>query len=112
MLKFVTSGALAALMAGAAFSLTPQDELTTACVEGGNEREQCECAAGMLVETLDENELAFMMDVMEADSSDPAIVMPIAAEHGLDMTGIMEMGQKMAVAEPEMRERCGVEDWD
>ncbi|WP_421789715.1 hypothetical protein [Hyphobacterium sp.] len=111
MLKFVTGGAVAVVMAGASLALTPAEEIADRCVEQGNERAQCECAADFMVETLEDNEVSFMMAVMDSDSAqqDPNAMMTLAAEHGLDMAGMVEIGQKMAAAEPEMRETCGIE---
>lgn len=110
MLKFVTGGATALLLAGAAFSQSNQETLVGSCTEAGNDQAACECAAEMLIETLEDNELAFLMAVMDEDTNEPERVMAIAAENGLDMTGMMTMQQKMVAAAPEVSEQCGIED--
>lgn len=109
MFRILAGGATAFLFSASVFALTPHDELVSACTEDGNDAAECSCAANVIIETLEENELDFMLAVMEADTNEPESVMSIAAEHGLDMTGIMLMGQKMQTAEPEMRELCGID---
>lgn len=112
MFRILSAGAAVIALSAAASALTPQEELTAACTESGNDAEQCSCAADYIVETLDENELAFMMATMEADTNDPAEVMAIAAANGMELADIMVMGQKMQTAEPEMREACGIEEFN
>lgn len=112
MFRILSASAAAIALSAAASALTPQEELTAACTESGNDAEQCSCAAGYIVETLDENELAFMMATMEAETEDPAEIMAIAAANGMELADIMVMGQKMQTAEPEMREACGIEEFN
>lgn len=108
-MKYVFTAGVAAFGLAASALATPQEDMAARCVEEGNEAEQCECAAEIIVETLDESELAFMLAVMDADTSEPEAVMTIAAEHGLDMGGMVLIGQKMQAAEPEMVEQCGID---
>ena len=106
------AGGIAALTLGAAaHGQSPQDEMASRCVAEGNDPAQCACAAEVIVETLEDNEIAFMLEMMGSESrDDPQQMLTIAAEHGLDMGGIVAMGQKMQAAEPDMREQCGIED--
>lgn len=108
-MKYIITAGIAAFGLAASAAATPQEEMAARCVEEGNEAEQCECAAEIIVETLEENELAFMMAVMEADTSDPEGVLTIGAEHGIDMAGMLLINQKMQTAEPDMVEQCGID---
>jgi hypothetical protein len=110
MFRILSAGAAVFALSAAAYSLTPQEDLTEACTESGNDAADCACAADYIVETLDETELAFMMATMEAETEDPAEIMAIAAANGMELSDIMVMGQKMQAAEPEMREACGIEE--
>ncbi|QNL20004.1 hypothetical protein HXX25_12100 [Hyphobacterium sp. CCMP332] len=112
MFRILAGSAAVFALSTAAFALTPQEELTAACTESGNDAADCACAADHIVETLDETELAFMLAVMEADTNEPTEVMSIAAEQGMEVADIMVMGQKMQVAEPVMREACGIDEFN
>lgn len=112
MFRILSASAAVIALSAAASALTPQEDLTTACTEAGNEAVQCSCAAEYVVETLDENELAFMMATMEAETEDPAAIMAIAAANGMELADLMVMGQKMQAAEPEMREQCGFDGFN
>ncbi|WP_394693183.1 hypothetical protein [Hyphobacterium sp.] len=112
MFRMLAGSAAVIALSAAAYGLTPQEELTAACTESGNDAADCACAAGHIVEALDETELSFMMAVMEADTNEPAEVMTIAAAQGMEITDILVMGQKMQDAEPAMREACGIEEFD
>ncbi|WP_421788621.1 hypothetical protein [Hyphobacterium sp.] len=105
------SGALTALtLSAAASAFTPQEEMASRCVAEGNDPAQCACAAEVIVDTLEDHEVAFMMAMMNSGSEEPEQMLTVAAEHGLDMSGVVAIGQKMAAAEPEMRRQCGIED--
>ena len=112
MFRLIAGGIAAVALNTAAFALTPQEELTDACTDSGNDAVQCSCAADIIVDTLDENELSFMMAVMEADTNEPTEVMTIAAANNMELADIMVMGQKMQVAEPTMREQCGIDEFE
>ena len=108
MFRILTAGIAA--VSFCALAQAQQSEMVDRCVEEGNDREQCECAVGVIVDTLEDNELAFMVAMMGADTTDAEAMLSTAAEHGLDMTGVIGIGQKMADVEPEMRAECGIED--
>jgi hypothetical protein len=112
MFRYLAGGVSALVLSVAAQALTPQDEMAARCVEEGNDAAQCACAAEVIVDTLEDNEIAFMMEMMGSESEDPQQMLSVAASHGLDMSGVVAIGQKMAAAEPEMREQCGLEDED
>ncbi|WP_420434943.1 hypothetical protein [Hyphobacterium sp.] len=111
MFRIFAGGVAAVALFATANALTPQDDMTSRCVDEGNDPVQCACAAGVIVDTLEDNEIAFMLEMMGSDSrEDPQQMLSIAAQHGLDMSGIMAIGQKMAAAEPGMREQCDIAD--
>tara|TARA_R110002073_G_scaffold239434_4_gene401087 strand:+ start:1129 stop:1467 length:339 start_codon:yes stop_codon:yes gene_type:complete len=105
----LTAMSLAALPA-AALAVTPQETLTAACTEAGNDAEECSCAAGLITDELTEAEVNFMMAAMEAETNDPTTIMALAAEHEMSMEAIVAMGQKMGSLEPAMRDECGIEE--
>jgi len=112
MFRIIAGSAAIFALSATASALTPQEDLTDACIEGGNDAAQCSCAADVIVETLDENELTFMMTVMEADTDEPTEVMTIAAGLGMEIADIMVMGQKMQTVEPSMRDECGIDGFN
>ncbi|PIW30536.1 MAG: hypothetical protein COW29_03775 [Rhodobacterales bacterium CG15_BIG_FIL_POST_REV_8_21_14_020_59_13] len=112
MFRILSASAAVIALSAAAPALAPQEDLTAACTEAGNDAGQCSCAADFVVETLDENELAFMMATMEAETEDPAEIMAIAAANGMELADLMVMGQKMQTAAPEMREQCGIDEFN
>lgn len=87
-----------------------EDTLATACIEAGNDAEDCTCAAGMIADELTDAEMDFMLAAMDAGENDPNAVMAIAAEHEMTMEDMMTMGNKMQALQPRMREECGIDD--
>lgn len=108
MLKFLSGGLVAMMMAGTSLAQSEEETLVDACVEGGATRAQCECAVDMVIEALDDNELAYMVALRRENTSDMARIMEIAAANGLDQTAMWEMGQKMMALDPELRAQCGI----
>lgn len=111
MFRIFAGGLSALALFATANALTPQEDMTSRCVEEGNDPVQCACAAGVIVDTLEDNEIAFMLEMMGSESrEDPQEMLTVAASHGLDMSAIVGIGQKMAAAEPEMRTQCDIAD--
>ena len=71
MFRIFTGGLSALALSAAASALTPQEDMTARCVEEGNDPAQCACAAEVIVDTLEDNEVAFMMEMMNSQSEDP-----------------------------------------
>jgi len=98
------------LIGTSAFAVTPQETLADACVDAGNDRTNCECAADAIVDELNEDETDFMLATLDADTSDPNAVMALAVEHDMTIEAMMAMGQKMNALAPVVSEQCGIDD--
>jgi len=112
MYRILAASAAVIALNAAAFAFTPHDDLVANCIDEGNDEADCSCAADFIVDTLNDNELTFMMTVMDADTNEPTDVMAIAAEQGMELTDIIEMGQKMQAVEPAMREQCDIDGFN
>ncbi len=112
MLRILAGGAAMLALGAAAQALTPEETMTNACIEAGNEPSQCTCAVGLMSDELTEAELAFMVEMMESEDNTPPAVMAAAEEHGLSQEQLMSIGQRMGAMEPQMREQCGIEESD
>jgi len=111
MIKTLFASVLFSSLVGAtAFAITPQETLSDACVEAGNDRTNCDCAANAIVDELNDDETDFMLATLDADTSDPNAVMALAVEHDMTIEAMMAMGQKMNALSPVVSEQCGIDD--
>lgn len=106
MTRFLTATAAALMFAGLA-SADTADDIAQACIDEGENAEDCRCVAGQMEEHLTEAEMQFMLRVAEAETRDQQTMMVIAAETGMTMESLVAMTQKMMDAEPAVREICG-----
>lgn len=108
MFRILSAGAAVFALSAAAYSLTPHEQLVGACVNSGNDPAECACAADYMINVLEDNEMAFMLAVMDARTNDREQVYAIAADHGLEPSDIGLMQQRMATEEPAMRAQCDI----
>ncbi|MEE2526531.1 hypothetical protein V0U79_09145 [Hyphobacterium sp. HN65] len=110
MLRILAGGIAVIALSATASAQTAEEIMTERCVAEGNAPEQCSCAAEVITDTLEDNEVRFMLTMMQDPPESMEALLSVAAEHSLDLEGIAGIREKMTDAEPGMREQCGIED--